>query len=339
MNEIRYREDANASESYKKDYLHGIEQIIANREQKAFEERKDYRKQIFCNQEKYREDLREMLGWPLTEKEICEVPVAKLDKLAEEADINIYRATIQIMEGFEITGLFYQRKEKKLPLVIVQHGKEGTPELISNVYGNTFNYNHMAERVLESGVHVFAPQLLLWNKENYPVDYDRDNLDARLKRVGSSITALELYALMRILDYFEHQEYVANFGMVGLSYGGFYTLFATALDVRIKEAVSCSFFNKREDNAWTDWTWKNSAFKFNDAEVACLIYPRKLWIEVGINDEAFVIEGARAERNRLEEMCKEVGLDWIEYIEFDGAHEFCLDDEPLMKLASTLSNT
>lgn len=338
MNKIQYREDASASESYKKDYLHGIKQIIANREQKAFEERKDYRKQIFCNQEKYREDLREMLGWPLTEKEIRKVPVAKLETLDVEEDVNIYRATIQIMEGFEITGLFYQRKEKKLPLVIVQHGKEGTPEVISNVYGNTFNYNHMAERVLESDVHVFAPQLLLWNKENYPVEYDRDNLDARLKRVGSSITALELYALIRILDYFEHQEYVSNFGMVGLSYGGFYTLFTTALDVRIKAAVSCSFFNKREDNAWTDWTWKNSAFQFNDAEIACLIYPRKLWIEVGINDEAFAIEGARSEMNRLQEMCKEVGLDWIEYIEFDGVHEFCLDDKPLMELAAILSD-
>lgn len=326
------------SESYKKGYLHGIEQVIAKREQKAFEERKDYRKQIFNNPEKYRDDLKNMLGWPLTEQGAYSVPVAKMEKLSEEECCDIYRATIQIMEGFEITGLLYQRKEKKLPLVIVQHGKEGTPELISNVYGNTFNYNHMAERVLESGVHVFAPQLLLWNKENYPVNYDRDNLDARLKRVGSSITALELYALIRILDYFEHQEYVSNFGMVGLSYGGFYTLFATALDVRIKAAVSCSFFNKREDNAWTDWTWKNSAFRFNDAEIACLIYPRKLWIEVGINDEAFAIEGARTEMNHLQEMCKEVGLDWIEYIEFDGTHEFCLDDKPLMKLASILSN-
>ncbi len=338
MIKIQYREDAVASESYKQDYLQGIEQVIAAREQKALEERKVYRKQIFNNPEKYREDLKNMLGWPLTEKEVRLLPVVKMERLADEEFCDIYRTSIQVLEGFEITGLFFRRKEKKLPLVIVQHGKEGTPELISNVYGNTFNYNHMAERVLSQGVHIFVPQLLLWNKENYPVDYDRDNLDARLKRVGSSITALEVYAIMRILDYFEKQEYVSSFGMVGLSYGGFYTLITMALDTRIKAAVSCSFFNSRERFAWTDWTWKSSAFQFGDAEIACLIYPRKFWIEVGKKDEAFDIEGARAEMDNLQVMCKEVGMDWIEFIEFDGLHEFCLDDEPLKKLAAILSN-
>lgn len=338
MNKIQYREDASASELYKKNYLQGIEKVIAAREQMASEERKDYRKQIFANPEKYREDLKEMLGWPLTEKSDHLVPAAKMEQLAEEKECDIYRATIQVLDSFEITGLFFQRKVEKLPLVIVQHGKEGTPELISNVYGNTFNYNHMAERMLTQGVHIFVPQLLLWNKENYPIDYDRDNLDARLKRVGSSITALEVYAIMRIMDFFENQDYVTSFGMIGLSYGGFYTLFTTALDTRIKAAVSCSFFNNREKNAWTDWTWKNSASKFCDAEVACLIYPRKFWIEVGKEDEAFDIEGARTEMEHLREMCREVGTDWVEFVEFDGMHEFWLDDEPLVKLADIVRN-
>lgn len=338
MNEIRYREEASASEIYKKDYLQGIEKVIASREQKARKVRKDYRRDIFSNPEKYREDLKEMLGWPLTETSSLPVPVAKLDRLTEEKQFHLYRATIQVMEGYEITGLLFQRKEKNLPLVIVQHGKEGTPELISNVYGDTFNYNHMAERILSQDVHIFLPQLLLWNKENYPVDYDRDNLDAKLKRVGSSITALEVYAIMRIMDYFEKQAYVTNFGMIGLSYGGFYTLFTTALDTRIKAAVSCSFFSDREKNAWTDWTWKNSAFQFCDAEIASLIYPRKLWIEVGKRDEAFDIRGAKTEMENLREMCREVGTDWVEFIEFDGTHEFCLDDEPLVELADIVKN-
>lgn len=338
MNEIKYREDARASELYKKNYLKGIEQVIAKREREALEERINYTKDIFTNPEKYREDLKEMLGWPLTEKCVRLKPVAQFEKLSEEEGFDLYRVTIQVLEEFEITGLLFQRRNENLPLIIVQHGKEGTPELISNVYGNTFNYNHITERMLSQGVHVFVPQLLLWNKENYPVDYDRDNLDARLKRVGSSITALEVYAIMRIMDFFEKQDYVTNFGMIGLSYGGFYTLFTTALDTRIKSAVSCSFFNNREKNAWTDWTWKDSAFKFCDAEIACLIYPRKFWIEVGKRDEAFDIIGARTEIEKLREMCKEVGTDWVEFIEFDGIHEFCLDDEPLVKLADILRN-
>ena len=90
--------------------------------------------------------------------------------------------------------------KKKKPLVLVQHGELGTPELISAFYdGDTANCNAMLERVIAHKVHAFAPQLLLWDKEKFDVSFDRVNIDARLKRVGSSITAVELYWLTRIL--------------------------------------------------------------------------------------------------------------------------------------------
>ena len=139
------------------------------------------------------------------------------------------------------TGLFFQKDEKKRPLVIVQHGGLGTPEFISNFYDDTANYNHMLERVVQYDVHAFAPQLLIWSQEEYQLPFNRQEIDARLKRVGSSVTAVEVYGIMRILDWFEAQDYVKNFGMVGLSYGGFYTLTTTALEPRIQSAVSCSY--------------------------------------------------------------------------------------------------
>jgi len=335
MQEIDYREDIEASKVYKEAYLKGIRDLIACREQAAVSKRDQYCRDIFSKQETYREDFKAMLGWPLTEKKDLSVPSAKIEKLADDKACTIYRVSVEVLDGLSMTGLLFLKDKKKRPLVIAQHGGLGTPELVGNLYGDTSNYNHMIERMLSYDVNIFAPQLLIWDAA-YEVEFDRAALDAQLKRVGSSITALELYGLSRILDYFEIQEYVSNFGMVGLSYGGFYTLFLAAVDTRIKSAVSCSFFSNRKKYAWNDWTWFHSAETFSDAEIACMVYPRKLCIEVGTEDALFDINSAREEICRLKNMSCTVGVDWLEIIEFEGVHEFCLEDLPLKSLAEDI---
>jgi hypothetical protein len=123
---------------------------------------------------------------------------------------------------------------------------------------------------------------------------------------------------------------------VGLSYGGFYTLYATAVDTRIRSAMSCSWFNTRDAYPWPDWTWQNAAELYDDAEIACLVYPRRLCLEIGTRDELFAPEGGRASFARITELCHSVGTDWVELIEFDGKHEFCLDNTPIKRLIADL---
>ena len=276
-----------------------------------------------------------MLGWPLVGVDLNKIPVVTAEKLSHEDGYEIYRMQFEILDGLKLTGLFFKAQSEK-PLVIVQHGGLGTPEIISGVYGNTGNYNDMLQRVIKHGIHAFAPQLLLWNAEEYNVPKDRGVLDARLKRVGSSITAVELYGIILTLNYFEKQDFVSDFGMVGLSYGGFYTLYASAIDTRIKSAISCSFFNKRDMYARADWTWFKSAEKFDDAEIASLVYPRDLCIQIGSRDELFDYKYGEESFEKLKEICKEVGTDWVSFMVFDGVHEFCIDDEPIKKLISRL---
>jgi dienelactone hydrolase len=209
---------------------------------------------------------------------------------------------------------------------------------MSGIYGSTTNLNDMLMRTIKYGVHAFAPQLLLWDdKKQHPVVFDRRAIDARLKRVGSSITALEIYGIQRIIDYFEAQSYVGNFGMIGLSYGGFYTLFTTAAETRIKAAISAIFFNTRDTYGWSDWTWDSSAFMFDDAEVACLVYPRKLCIRIADKDELFDVNGGIASFERLKWLCGGVGTDWVDFDVFEGKHEFFFDDEPIKRLVEEIS--
>ena len=336
MREISYRESHEDAKKYREEYLSGIEKLINKRQNEAKRKREKYSENIFTDSDKYRDDLRHMLGWPLTENENKEAPEAEFELLTKENDVLIYRVVFKVLDDVELAGLIFKRENKKNPVVIIQHGRLGTPELVSNFYGKTYNYNNLTERVLEYDVDMFVPQLLIWSVENYGTEYNREIIDARLKSVGSSAAAVEIYGLMRVLDYFENKGNIKDFGMIGLSYGGFYTLYTAALDTRIKSAISCAFFNDRSRHTRSDWMWWNSGEMFGDAEVACLISPRRLCIEMGNADDVFDIELSKKEFARIEYLCKNYNLDWVEFKEFSGTHEFPKDDESIKRLVEDL---
>ncbi len=337
-NKMNYIESYDVTVPYREKYRDGINSLIEKRERDAEKIRREYIKDIFETPEKYREDLKKLFGWPLVNYKAEGLPeVVMCEKLSEDETHTAYRMQLKVLDELVLTGIFFKAKEEgKKPLVICQHGGMGTPEMISEFYEIRANYNGMLQKVTKRGVHAFAPQLLLWYTDRYGVEYDRKITDARLKRTGSSITAVEIFAISRVIDYFETQDYVKNFGMVGLSYGGFYTLMTTAIDTRIKSAVSCSFFNTREKHSWTDWSWENIAYKFDDAEIACLVYPRKLCIEMGEKDALFDCKDTIKSFERVKELCANIGTDWVKLITFDGVHEFCKDDAPIEKLVNEL---
>ena len=332
-----YREEINASKKNKEEYLSTLQDLISKKQKNASETRKEYSKDIIVNADKYREDFKRMLGWPLVNEADKSITLVSNEKLADGDGYSVWRMQFEVLGGLKVSGLFFKQESNEAkPLVIVQHGGLGTPELISGIYGDSANYNDMLERTVKYGVHAFAPQLLLWEQAKYEIDFDRKNIDGQLKSIGGSITAVEIFAIQRILDYFEKQDYVSNFGMIGLSYGGFYTLFTTALEKRIKSAVSCSFFNKRDAVGWSDWEWQNSAEKFDDAEIACLVYPRKLCIRVGDKDDLFDYKKSEESFKRVKELCSDVGTNWADFAVFEGTHELFKYDEPIEKLVKDI---
>lgn len=342
---MKYREEMIKTKEYKQHYLDGFEKTLLSRQKELAQKRSERCKNIFAEQETYREEFKKMLGWPLFDASGASpsptegIPAIRKEKLSDESGYSVYRMHFEVLDGLIMSGLYFEMNgDEKKPLVLVQHGGWGTPELISGAYGSTSNYNDMLERIVSRGVHAFAPQLLLWEPEKYGVLYDRTNIDARLKRVGSSVTAVELYGMMRILDYFEGMDNVSSFGMVGLSYGGFYTLLLSAVDTRIKSAISCSYFNTRDKYPWSDWTWFKSAELFDDAEIACLVYPRRLCIEIAKGDPLFDVQGGIDSYNKILELSGSVGNDWLTFITFDGVHEFCRDDEPIERLIRDISD-
>ena len=330
---MHYREPLETAKPYKEEYLAGLTRLIAEKQAEAAHIRWEYCRDIFTDPDRYRKDLRKILGWPLTEPSPAQLPPVNAEKLSEEEGYTVYRLQVEVLPGVKLAGLFFRMDgDDAKPLVLVQHGKLGTPERVSGAYGSTSNYNAMLSRIISHNVHAFAPQLCLW-ADSYEVPFDRDEMDARLKRLGSSIAAVEIYGLMRILDYFEAQSYVSCLGMAGMSYGGFYTLMTTALDTRLRAAICCSYFNKRDAVPWGDWVWFGSGLKFDDAQLACLICPRKLYVLMGNRDELFDYRNTIAS---FEEAVAMGEKEWMQLHIYDGNHEFCKDDEPIKALIEDL---
>ena len=140
---------------------------------------------------------------------------------------------------------------------------------------------------------------------------------------------MELTCLQRALDALTARPDIdgARVGMIGLSYGGFHTLFAAAADPRIRVAVSSCFFNDRRKYGRTDWGWFNAANTFFDAEVAGLVCPRALYIEMGENDPLITVEGARREAPKVRAIYERLGIpERFCYHEHPGVHELDMVD-------------
>lgn len=342
MNNEWYTEDKEVSKAYRAGYLKSVSDYLARAREDALSRRGKFisPELVLADREGFRAKFREMLGIPLSDIDNIRHEPVKLVSDEHVADYDkweIRRLRLDVFDGFTMYGVLFLPDDLKdgsssvgkHPFVISQHGGLGTPESCSDFFGNN-NYNHLTRRLLERGAVVFAPQLLLWDKAAFGDEYDRGKLDSDLKQIGGSITALEVFGISRCLDYFTAQSYCDpdHIGMAGLSYGGFYTLMTTASDTRIRSAyASCSFTDKLV-HGWTDWTWKNSAATFLDAEIAGLVAPRAIVFDAGDHDHLFGSDGAKHEFARAKEYFDAAGVpDSIKLICFDGDHELCPQDD------------
>lgn len=334
-----YTEDARVSQPYREQYLTGLEGLLERRRRELDCRRAAYMtpEALAGDPEKYRRDFISMLGWPLTDYRHNSQPAVRQSFVGEDGEKRIYRLQLEIWEGLWFYGLLFlpANASGTLPLVISQHGGLGTPELCANFYGSSANYNDMTRRVLRRGAMVFSPQLLLWNKETYGVDYNRTQLDAAFKQAGGSITAVEIFSIRRSLDWLLEQSFDGcrpdpmEVGMIGLSYGGFYTLFTAAAEPRIASAYASGFFNDRyRTRSFCDWTWQDAAGRFKDAEIAALIAPRSLYLEMGDRDELFDSRYTQREFERLLPFYRAQGAqDRLRLSIFHGVHELDCAEE------------
>jgi len=332
-----FDEEPQVADINRKNYVDGIDAFIERLNSEGKDIRREFMppNELAENPEKFRALYRKMLGLDkLTYKDFSR---ATKEYVASDDVSDIYRLTVYITEEIPFYAMLILPKDapKPYPVMIAQHGGGGAPELCLDYNGKN-NYNHMAQRALAKGYAILAPQLMVWRLETIEtaparnVPYDRQGSDRKLKRHGLSITGLEIKGIINCLDYVLETEDVDSekISMIGISYGGYFTLHTMAADTRIKSGYAIAAFNDRDVYAWFDWTYPNSALTFHDAEIAALCAPRKLYVQIGKEDEVFDYKSAVTESERVYDYYKAFGKEEnFKFRLWDGGHTISDDDE------------
>ncbi len=331
-----WEEPTSIGDVFRQNYIDGINKYIETKNKKCREVRTKFMspENFKNNQEDFRKHFISMIGIKdFLNSRVCS---SFLSMVGSDDVCNIYRLVVKITPEIPFYSLLFIPKNilAPKPLMVAQHGGGGTPELCSDFYGKN-NYNHMVQRAINRGYAVLAPQILVWSQEEietlraHNIPYNRKQLDVDFKRFGESITAMEISGIIKSLDYVCGMSEIDSdrISMMGLSYGGYFTLLTTAIDKRIKSAYVAGVFNDRDKYDWSDWCYFNSATMFQDAEVAALCAPRKLYIQVGKADPVFDYHFAITEFERLKMYYSALGKEKnLHFSLWEGGHTISDDD-------------
>ena len=276
----------------------------------------------------YREAFFRSIGYPPLGAIPNEAP--RFSPMGEDALGTYYRAEIPVLPGVHAEGIYIVPKNLKgrAPLVIAMHGGSGSPELA--LFRGGSNYHDMVRGGVKRGYVVFAPQHL-FSSPGLAKDV-RKSTDERMRLIGTSLTAVETTKIVRSLDVLLQRPEVdpARVAMMGLSYGGYYTLMTTAVDTRIKVAVSSCYYGVQEGRYAREELTVPSDFRFmgrfnlfRDSDLIALICPRPLLIQAGTADDADHRDPGKVLAPISKAYYEKLGLkDCFEHYVFDGKHEF-----------------
>jgi len=209
-----------------------------------------------------------------------------------------YEVILDVFDGVFAYGVLTLPKDfditsgEKRPVVVCQHGLEGTPQDTISEAKYTA-YKAFATRLAERGFITFAPQ----NGYKYFDHFRMQQFKAQ--SIGKSLFSIIVPQHLQITEWLAAQPFVDadKIAFYGLSYGGKSAMRIPPLVDRYCLSICSADFN--------DWVWKNAATdpeslrysyankgeyemfewnlggRFNYAEMAALICPRPFMVERG----------------------------------------------------------
>lgn len=179
-------------------------------------------------------------------------------------------------------------------------GNTSSADLRANLERHNYNY---AEQMARRGFITISPDLRCFGEradgaDPYP---GRDRCNVHFVRgaiLGIYTLTLNIWDMMRCIDYLQSRPEVDpdRIGMMGLSQGGTMTTFTAAIEPRIKAADIIGYVNPWHDFGIEDANFCGSQIVpevynyFDTHDIAGLIAPRPLLIEMGVHDTTFSIE-------------------------------------------------
>jgi len=147
---------------------------------------------------------------------------------------------------------------------------------------------------------------------------------------GQTMIGWRVWDVMRAIDYVMTRSEVdsSRIATMGISGGGTVSLFSAALDERIKIGVVSGYFNTFRDSILSlshciDNYVPGILNYIEMYDIAGLIAPRGLFVESGVRDPIFPIQGSRAAFKKAEYIYSVFGApDRIGHEVFDDEHVF-----------------
>ena len=201
---------------------------------------------------------------------------------------------------------------------IQQHNYDYARQFVERGYVTfTFDFRCFGERAHTS--------FDLFGRDPCNVHFIRGSL------LGINLLSMAIADTFRAVDYMLTRPEIdhARIGCLGLSFGGTMTMWAAALDKRIRAACISCYLSEFEAFAVQNGNFCGSQFipalrrYFEVSDIASLIAPRPLLIENGIYDDGFPIEASRRAYERLQEAYAAWGVpDHLAQDLFEGGHQF-----------------
>jgi dienelactone hydrolase len=291
----------------------------------------DYKNSLYP----YRKKVGEFFGYPPPKS--IEGKMTKFEKAGEDVNCTIYRVWIEVIEGVNAYGIYMVPKnvKGKIPLIIAQHGGGGNPEAICDL-DTRINYHSFGPEAVKRGYAVWAPALAMscgyCDDPKIPGD-SREQLDRKLTLAGTSIIGVEIQKIIESTKTLvrERPEIDLNrIGMTGLSWGGFFTMYATAVCPFIKVAVPSANFRDYEQELKSaisdDSKTVPDRYSFKGVghfQSIGLICPRPCMVQIGEKDGLFNLDEAKKESARAAQFYEKLGIsDLYEFNVHPAGHEF-----------------
>lgn len=233
----------------------------------------------------------------------------------EDGDIIRERVVFNSEECMSVPCYVLRPKSMKTdrsnPAIVCSHGHNpfgkdpvagvrSTPEHERNIRELNHNY---AEQMAKAGFLTIVPGVRIYGEKSDGPDPfpGRDACNVNFIKgtiLGINTLTLSIWDSKCCIDYLQERPEVdpSRIGMMGLSGGGTLTAFTAALDNRIKAADIMGYVN-----SWAAFGIERANFcgsqivpdiyrYFDTDEIAGLIAPRPLLLEMGIFDECFYIQ-------------------------------------------------
>lgn len=212
-----------------------------------------------------------------------EIPAMILDTKAYQ----IYRVRWPVLPGVHAEGLWMRPQFSATACVVAIPDADWTPEMIAGLADCD---SYFAGELARLGCEVLIPTLV--NRDTTfsgNADIGRKvNLTHRefiyrpAFELGRHIIGLEVQKVLAAVDQFKLRQPELPIVVAGVGEGGLLAMHSAAIDDRIDHALVSGYFDERE-NAWLEPIYRNvwrMLETFGDAEIAAMVAPRKLIIEL-----------------------------------------------------------